>query len=169
MTPEQQNVAAPELEFHLRSAFGSPARLDYGTGHELSFLAYLLILRLIGALTPADEPFVARETFAVYLDLMTRVQKTFKLEAAGKMGIWGLDDQQRLVYHWGASQTRSESSRSCDERRGRAPALLRSGSHLTLLPLLRSPSVQAACAPRRSAQLGRRLVLVPVVPPAPAR
>ena len=108
LTPAQ-HVAIPELAFHLRSSFGSPARLDYGTGHELSFLAFLLILRLVGAFTAEDEPALARETFAIYLDVMKQVHKTFRLEAAGKMGIWGMDENHHLVYHWEASQTRSES------------------------------------------------------------
>ncbi|GAA5879211.1 hypothetical protein JCM3774_003522 [Rhodotorula dairenensis] len=110
LTPAQ-HVAIPELAFHLRSAFGSPARLDYGTGHELSFLAFLLILRLVGAFTPTDEPALARETFAIYLDVMKHVHKVFRLEAAGKMGVWGLDENQHLVYHWEASQTRIHPSK----------------------------------------------------------
>lgn len=123
LTPAQ-HVAIPELAFHLRSSFGSPARLDYGTGHELSFLAFLLILRLVGAFTAEDEPALARETFAIYLDVMKQVHKTFRLEAAGKMGIWGMDENHHLVYHWEASQTRSESpsgsARSLSLSRGSA-------------------------------------------------
>ncbi|GAA5969571.1 hypothetical protein JCM8115_003078 [Rhodotorula mucilaginosa] len=110
LTPAQ-HVAIPELAFHLRSSFGSPARLDYGTGHELSFLAFLLILRLVGAFTAEDEPALARETFAIYLDVMKQVHKTFRLEAAGKMGIWGMDENHHLVYHWEASQTRIHPSK----------------------------------------------------------
>ncbi|GAA5990222.1 hypothetical protein JCM10908_005881 [Rhodotorula pacifica] len=110
LTPAQ-HIAIPELAFHLRSSFGSPTRLDYGTGHELSFLSFLLILRLVGAFTAEDEPALARETFAQYLEVMKLVQKVFRLEAAGKMGIWGLDEHQHLVYHWGASQTRIHPSK----------------------------------------------------------
>jgi serine/threonine-protein phosphatase 2A activator len=33
--------ARAELEEYLLGSFGSPQRLDYGTGHELSFLAFL--------------------------------------------------------------------------------------------------------------------------------
>ena len=68
-----------------------------------------MILRLVGAFTAEDEPALARETFAIYLDVMKQVHKTFRLEAAGKMGIWGMDENHHLVYHWEASQTRSES------------------------------------------------------------
>lgn len=132
LSRDQQKHAGPELIFHLLASFGSPARLDYGTGHELSFLAYLLILRLIGAVQPEDEPAVAKETFALYLDLMKRVQKTFRLEAAGKMGIWGLDEHQHLVYHWGASQSRSESASSLAFGRVMNPRLSALASDLRL-------------------------------------
>lgn len=38
----QSNVKAEdELQSYLLGSFGSPQRLDYGTGHELSFLAFL--------------------------------------------------------------------------------------------------------------------------------
>lgn len=97
------------MRFHLLSSFGSPQRLDYGTGHELSFLAYLLILRLAGVLTPEDEPAIAKKLFAGYLDLVKQLQRAFGLAPAGKMGIWGVDAHGHLVYHWGASQSRSES------------------------------------------------------------
>ena len=33
--------AFEELEAYLLGSFGSPQRLDYGTGHELSFIAFL--------------------------------------------------------------------------------------------------------------------------------
>lgn len=99
---------APELSHHLLTSFGSPARLDYGTGHELSFLAFLLILRLLGQLTPADEQAIVTRVFVAYFDLVRRLQKRFRLEPAGSKGVWGLDDHQHLSYLWGASQLRSE-------------------------------------------------------------
>jgi serine/threonine-protein phosphatase 2A activator len=34
-------LAIDELQAYLMGSFGSPQRLDYGTGHELSFLAFL--------------------------------------------------------------------------------------------------------------------------------
>lgn len=41
--------AMDELKAYLLGAFGSPQRLDYGTGHELSFLAFLGCLWKLGA------------------------------------------------------------------------------------------------------------------------
>jgi serine/threonine-protein phosphatase 2A activator len=108
LVPSSQSAALPELSFHLLSSFGSPARMDYGTGHELSFLAYLLILRLIGVFSEADEGAIVKKCFAAYRQLVGRLQHSFKLEAAGKLGVWGIDEHEHLVYHSGASQSRSE-------------------------------------------------------------
>ncbi|GAA5994718.1 hypothetical protein JCM11641_001314 [Rhodosporidiobolus odoratus] len=106
-----QAAALPELEFHLASAFGSSARLDYGTGHELSFVAFLLILRLIGVLTATDEAAIVKKCFPAYRELVEKLQKAFRLEAAGKMGVWGLDEHEHLVYHFGASQSRIHATK----------------------------------------------------------
>ncbi|BGP33528.1 Serine/threonine-protein phosphatase 2A activator 1 [Rhodotorula toruloides] len=102
--------ALPELRSQFRSSFGSPERLDYGTGHELSFLAYLLILRLSGILTTDDEPAIAKLVFPAYFDLMKQVVKAFRLREAAKMGIWGVENGH-LVYEWGASQKRIHPSK----------------------------------------------------------
>lgn len=98
----------PELSHHFRTSFGSGPRLDYGTGHELSFLAYLLILRLVGVLTPEDEQALVTRVFVAYLAVARKLQKVYRLEPAGSKGVWGLDDHQHLVYLWGASQLRSK-------------------------------------------------------------
>ncbi|BGP25960.1 phosphotyrosyl phosphatase activator [Rhodotorula toruloides] len=104
------SAALPELIFQFRSSFGSPERLDYGTGHELSFLAYLLILRLSGVLTAEDEATIAKVIFPVYFDLMKQVVKAFRLREAAKMGIWGVENGH-LVYEWSASQKRIHPSK----------------------------------------------------------
>ena len=108
LSSEQQPVLT-ELSHHFLTSFGSAARLDYGTGHELSFLAYLLILRLIGVLQEQDEQAMVTRVFVAYLCVVRKLQKVFRLEPAGSKGGWGLDDHQHLVYLWGASQLRSES------------------------------------------------------------
>lgn len=45
----QSPGAVSELRAYFLGAFGSPQRLDYGTGHELSFLAFLGCLWKLGA------------------------------------------------------------------------------------------------------------------------
>lgn len=99
-----------ESNHHFCTSFGSAARLDYGTGHELSFLAYLLILRLVGILKEEDEQAIVTRVFVAYLEVVRKLQKVYRLEPAGSKGVWGLDDHQHLVYLWGASQLKSESS-----------------------------------------------------------
>lgn len=44
-----------ELKAYLLGSFGSALRLDYGTGHELSFLAFLACLSKIDAFAPGEE------------------------------------------------------------------------------------------------------------------
>lgn len=44
-------TALDELTPYLLGAFGSPQRLDYGTGHELSFLAFLGCIWKLGGFT----------------------------------------------------------------------------------------------------------------------
>jgi len=43
-----------ELAAYLLGSFGSPERLDYGTGHELSFLAFLACVWKLGGFAHAD-------------------------------------------------------------------------------------------------------------------
>lgn len=46
---KQNSGAVDELRAYFLGGFGSPQRLDYGTGHELSFLAFLGCLWKLGA------------------------------------------------------------------------------------------------------------------------
>ena len=41
---EEQQKAIPELESYLIDSFGHYVRIDYGTGHELNFLGFMLCL-----------------------------------------------------------------------------------------------------------------------------
>jgi serine/threonine-protein phosphatase 2A activator len=50
------NISAKaELEAYLVGSFGSSQRLDYGTGHELSFLAFLGCLWKLGAFPNSED------------------------------------------------------------------------------------------------------------------
>lgn len=44
-----------EMKFYLLGSLGSAQRLDYGTGHELSFLAFLGCLWKLGAFADDEE------------------------------------------------------------------------------------------------------------------
>ncbi|KAG8691411.1 Serine/threonine-protein phosphatase 2A activator 1 [Ceratobasidium sp. 423] len=88
------------------TSFGSFIRIDYGTGHELSFVVFLLCLHKLGFL--AGEQEVDRSTvldiFVKYLYVCWKLQDTYKLEPAGSHGVWGLDDYSFLGYYWGSAQ-----------------------------------------------------------------
>ena len=89
-----------ELTSYFLGSFGSPQRLDYGSGHELSFLAFLgSIWKLSGFSPTSPSSTPDNESSAIdlgliqpYLKLIRRLISTYTLEPAGSHGVWGLDD-----------------------------------------------------------------------------
>jgi len=99
-----------ELTPYLMGAFGSAQRLDYGTGHELSFLAFLGCIWKLGGFptTTSQDGDVERSivlgVVEPYLRVVRRLILTYTLEPAGSHGVWGLDDHSFLPYIFGSSQ-----------------------------------------------------------------
>lgn len=101
---EDLQRATPELKVYLVESFGHIVRFDYGTGHELSFLAFLMCLYKIGLYTDEHYQAVVNKVFQAYIVLCRKVQLTYMLEPAGSHGVWGLDDYQHLPFIFGAGQ-----------------------------------------------------------------
>ncbi|PGH27744.1 hypothetical protein AJ80_00532 [Polytolypa hystricis UAMH7299] len=106
--PEESISAKKELAAYLMGSFGSDQRLDYGTGHELSFIAFLAsIWKLHGfpqASPGVEERGIVLGVIEPYLELIRRIIKTYTLEPAGSHGVWGLDDHSFLPYLFGSAQ-----------------------------------------------------------------
>lgn len=110
-TPSSESggpTAEVELVAYFLGSWGSPQRLDYGTGHELSFLAFLAgIWKLHGF--PQNSPGVEERAIVLgviqpYLELVRNIIKRYTLEPAGSHGVWGLDDHSFVPYIFGAAQ-----------------------------------------------------------------
>ncbi|KAI9307316.1 Phosphotyrosyl phosphatase activator [Cunninghamella echinulata] len=93
-----------EVFTYFVESFGNQKRIDYGTGHEANFLAWLLCLDKIGVLTPEDDQAVILRIFVSYIFLMRKLQFEYWLEPAGSHGVWGLDDYHFLPFLFGSSQ-----------------------------------------------------------------
>eukprot|EP00792_Barthelona_sp_PAP020_P004263 TRINITY_DN2003_c0_g1_i1.p1 TRINITY_DN2003_c0_g1~~TRINITY_DN2003_c0_g1_i1.p1 ORF type:complete len:339 (+),score=74.49 TRINITY_DN2003_c0_g1_i1:48-1019(+) len=93
-----------ELNFYLNSCWGSDARLDYGTGHELNIFLFLFCLNKIEIVTDQDLKCLSDIFLKKYWIISRKIIKKYNLEAAGSKGVWGLDDYHFLCFAIGAMQ-----------------------------------------------------------------
>jgi hypothetical protein len=101
-----------ELAAYLIDAFGHPVRLDFGTGHESSFMVFLYSLFKLGCFgNPPTAPPCPKSLKSITLSIWTQylcitrgVQTEYMLEPAGSHGVWGLDDYHCLPFYFGACQ-----------------------------------------------------------------
>lgn len=59
------------------NSFGDPTRIDYGTGHENTFIAFLLCLSELGLVNEDDHKAIVTRVFAKYISLMRRLQTLY--------------------------------------------------------------------------------------------
>ncbi len=107
--PEAYHPLIGELVPYLAGAFGSFVRIDYGSGHELAFAAWLCFLRKAQFLKEEDEEAIGLRIIPLYLQVVWNLQDTYRLEPAGSHGVWGLDDFHFVPYIIGAAQLAAQS------------------------------------------------------------
>lgn len=98
------HLAIPEIKVYLEESFGNGTRIDYGTGHEMSLVMFLCCLYKIGYLNKEDNVATVFLIFNKYINIVRRLQKTYRMEPAGSHGVWSLDDYQFVPFIWGSSQ-----------------------------------------------------------------
>lgn len=126
MLPEELYNTIPEVEAYLVESVGNSTRIDYGSGHEMSFVMFMYCLFKISFLTMEDQAaagIIIFERFSTlsnkvwhqmfymilicslrYMSLVRKLQLTYRMEPAGSHGVWSLDDYQFVPFIWGSSQ-----------------------------------------------------------------
>ncbi|XP_021900560.1 serine/threonine-protein phosphatase 2A activator isoform X2 [Carica papaya] len=102
--PDELKPSTVEIVPYFTDSFGNSSRIDYGTGHETNFAAWLYCLARMGIIKEEDYQAVVARIFVKYLELMRKLQLVYCLEPAGSHGVWGLDDYHFLPFIFGSSQ-----------------------------------------------------------------
>ncbi|KAG0683748.1 Serine/threonine-protein phosphatase 2A activator 2 [Pichia californica] len=94
-----------DLKAYIVNSFGDRERIDYGSGHELNFICFLLCLDKLNYFNTKElDKSIVLIIFSQYLQTMRRLQLLYWLEPAGSHGVWGLDDYHFLPFLFGAAQ-----------------------------------------------------------------
>jgi len=107
----ETNTIVNEVQVYLEDSFGNPTRIYYGTGHEMAFVMFLACLFQTGVYDlKRDSCAVGLIVFGKYMNLVRKLQMTYRMEPAGSQGVWSLDDYQFVSFIWGAAQFTSGNS-----------------------------------------------------------
>jgi hypothetical protein len=104
LLPDSLKGASKEMGPYLYTSFGNETRIDYGTGHETTFVVFLLIMFKLRLVEQSDLKYLVLKGFNAYLRVVRRLQTVYILEPAGSHGVWGLDDYHCILFVWGAAQ-----------------------------------------------------------------
>jgi serine/threonine-protein phosphatase 2A activator len=86
---QEMLVLVQELNSYFINSIGNRVRIDYGSGHELSFLCWMLCLSKDNIfLNENDRLDLVIQVFPSYLILMRKIQTIYQLEPAGSRGIY---------------------------------------------------------------------------------
>lgn len=91
-----------ELRTYLNDSFGNPVRIDFGTGHELAFMAFIIVLCETKHLPETSA--IPLIIFRKYFSLVRAITTQYQMEPAGSHGVWGLDDYHHLPFLIGSAQ-----------------------------------------------------------------
>ena len=81
-------AALKEAEIYLHDSFGNSTRIDYGTGHEMAFVMFLACLFHSQVLhINQDVAATGLLVFSKYMDLVRKLQLTYRMEPAGSQGV----------------------------------------------------------------------------------
>jgi serine/threonine-protein phosphatase 2A activator len=69
--------ATIELVPYFLDSFGNRSRIDYGTGHETTFMMFLYCLFSLGVLQESDRKATVTRIFKKYIDLMRQLQTKY--------------------------------------------------------------------------------------------
>ncbi|KAI5181173.1 serine/threonine-protein phosphatase 2A activator [Nematocida sp. AWRm80] len=104
-TASLNSSAVKILSEYLINSFGNRTRIDYGTGHELNYFCFLIVLNKLNVIGVNDIFTLLKEYFTIVRTLILK----YKLEPAGSRGAWGIDDYQLLPFLFGTSEILSNT------------------------------------------------------------
>ena len=80
--------ALKEVLVYFLDSFGNATRIDYGTGHEMAFVMFLACLFHTKVLdVGVDAPAAGLLVYSKYMNLVRKLQTTYRMEPAGSQGV----------------------------------------------------------------------------------